>query len=74
MTERCVCLLIDSIKCKGEGKQQRLQPGEAFGKPLLKDVTSPTTLIEAQILRHCTVDFLKYSATMSDGMLLSRNP
>lgn len=68
---RCVCLLMDSIRHKGEAEQQCVQLGEACSKPPLKDVKSLSILMEAQILTVCTVVFLKYSAKMPDGILLS---
>lgn len=71
MTERCVRLLIDSIRRKGEAKQQCMQHGKAFGKHPLKDVRSLNILIEAQIVTVCSV-VLKYSANMPNGILLSR--
>lgn len=72
MTERCVRLLIDSIRRKGEAKQQCMQHGKAFGKPPLKDARSLNILIEAQRATVCTIVLLKYSANMPNGMLLSR--
>lgn len=59
MTERCVCLLIDSIRHKGQAERQRAAWGSLWQTPFegceISDYSNRGTDTTV-----CTVVFLKY--------------